>query len=307
MKHIKIFISTLLMLFFVTYNSVAAFEANCEDDINKNLNLIVTINGQVYSLPAKQVIAICVENEMGSTFPTEALKAQAIATHTYLLRCNKKNTYPLVTYKQPSKKVITAVTDVVDLVLCYGDKNKTIAFTPYCSSVADKTNNARDIWGNEDTISVESKYDYEAPTYKTQCKYSLNEVRTLFKEKWGLNLDDVEPQNIFKVLTKTSGGYNNRMSVGSYNTYYRKLLNRDVDITARLIREEVLTKLGSPKFEIEYNCKTEEFLFTSYGLGHGVGMSQYGAKLYNEKENWSYEKILRHYYPYGYIKHVYEL
>lgn len=37
------------------------------------------------------------------------------------------------------------------------------------------------------------------------------------------------------------------------------------------------------------------FVFTVYGYGHGVGMSQYGANAY-AKQGWSYDKILTHYY-----------
>ncbi len=38
------------------------------------------------------------------------------------------------------------------------------------------------------------------------------------------------------------------------------------------------------------------FLFTVYGSGHGVGMSQYGADAY-AAQGWSYRDILAHYYP----------
>lgn len=37
------------------------------------------------------------------------------------------------------------------------------------------------------------------------------------------------------------------------------------------------------------------FTITSYGWGHGVGMSQYGAKAYAES-GWTYDEILLHYY-----------
>ena len=143
-----------------------------------------------------------------------------------------------------------------------------------------------------------------SPTYKKQCKYNVGEVINLFQDKWKLDLSDVEPKDMFKILTKTAAGYNGKMSVGSYKTYFRKLVNKDVDITARLIREEVLTKIGSPKFEVSYNEDSNEFIFTSYGYGHGVGMSQYGAKFYAEKENWTFKDILNHYYPYGKIKNI---
>ena len=39
------------------------------------------------------------------------------------------------------------------------------------------------------------------------------------------------------------------------------------------------------------------FAFTSYGWGHGVGMSQNGANFYAKYAGWNYQDILFHYYP----------
>ncbi len=39
------------------------------------------------------------------------------------------------------------------------------------------------------------------------------------------------------------------------------------------------------------------FAFTTYGYGHGVGMSQNGANYYATYAGWSYQDILFHYYP----------
>ncbi len=308
MKHIKICITTLVMLLFVICSNIIVFTD--EDECDKNQTTIVTINGKLYKLPLETAVSMIVEKEMGSKFSTEAIRAQAIAVRTYTLWCNEHRIYPSVIYKEPSKKVKAAVDDVCGLILCYNERNKKIAFTPYCASVAGRTNKASDIWENGDakydTISVESKYDYQAPNYKTQCVYSLEEIKTLFKEKWGLILDNVVPQDMFKVLTKTTGDYNGKMLVGSYSTYYNKSLNKVIDITGRRIREEVLSKLKSPKFEIQYDDEKEEFLFTSYGFGHGVGMSQIGADLYSKRENMSYKEILNHYFPDCYTKNIAE-
>lgn len=45
------------------------------------------------------------------------------------------------------------------------------------------------------------------------------------------------------------------------------------------------------------NAKSGEFAFTTYGWGHGVGMSQNGANFYASYGGWSYQDILYHYYP----------
>ena len=64
-------------------------------------------------------------------------------------------------------------------------------------------------------------------------------------------------------------------------------------ITGRVLRENILS-LKSAKFEVK--VEGDQFIFTTYGYGHGVGMPQIGANLYAKNEKWSYQKILKHYY-----------
>ena len=42
-----------------------------------------------------------------------------------------------------------------------------------------------------------------------------------------------------------------------------------------------------------------------YGWGHGLGLSQYGAKAYADSKNWDYKKILAHYYNGAELKKLY--
>lgn len=46
------------------------------------------------------------------------------------------------------------------------------------------------------------------------------------------------------------------------------------------------------------------FAFTTYGYGHGVGMSQNGANHYASYSGWNYQQILQHYYPGTYIQNT---
>lgn len=55
-----------------------------------------------------------------------------------------------------------------------------------------------------------------------------------------------------------------------------------------------LFSLRSPAFTLEQ--KDGAFFFKTYGYGHSVGMSQYGAD-YMAKQGSTYEEILAHYYP----------
>ncbi len=45
------------------------------------------------------------------------------------------------------------------------------------------------------------------------------------------------------------------------------------------------------------SVESGNFAFTTYGYGHGVGMSQNGANYYAYYGGWNYQQILQHYYP----------
>ena len=59
--------------------------------------------------------------------------------------------------------------------------------------------------------------------------------------------------------------------------------------------EEWLKQLAEDTVE-EYLDSRDEFIFTTYGYGHGVGMSQTGAMLM-AAEGADYVEILEHYFP----------
>ena len=50
-------------------------------------------------------------------------------------------------------------------------------------------------------------------------------------------------------------------------------------------------------------CSKDSVTFTTYGYGHGVGMSQYGADSM-AKRGFDYEEILKHYYKGAAVKEI---
>ncbi len=72
-----------------------------------------------------------------------------------------------------------------------------------------------------------------------------------------------------------------------------------IDITAGevLIKgEELRQALGLRSTSIQIEFADNIFIFTTKGIGHGVGMSQYGAKMMAE-QGYTYDIILKYYYP----------
>lgn len=91
------------------------------------------------------------------------------------------------------------------------------------------------------------------------------------------------------------GEYQDAFSLVRYeNADGTKLING-----ARIIaegRDDSVTVSMSPQSAV-YDIQAGQFAFTSYGWGHGVGMSQNGANFYAKYGGWNYQDILFHYYP----------
>ena len=86
------------------------------------------------------------------------------------------------------------------------------------------------------------------------------------------------------------------MSIGGYHTYIDSSGSTDT-FTGRVFRERVMRfDVRSTAFDISYNADTDEFTVTTYGYGHGVGMSQNGANNLARYRSWDYKQILEFYY-----------
>ena len=257
--------------------------------------LTVTMNGRVVTGPANEILAQIVSKEMTSSWNAEALKAQAVATHTYLrYQYASGVSAPAVAGREtPYSSVAAAVNEVADKIMTI---NGRAVYTPYFASSAGRTNASSEVWGGHYShlVSVESKYDHLANGYKGTVKISLEDMEEI--------LDDIgikaegDPEDWFEIVNYTSGGYVNEMKICGKTKYESSGSKKT--ITGRRMREDILSGKGlrSAAFDIEYDAEKERFVFTTYGYGHGAGMSQWGAQLYAQNEGWSYKQILKHYY-----------
>ena len=235
--------------------------------------------------------------EMNSDFNEEAIKAQAIATYSYLKYSNQKGVSPSVTVKTSvPTKTANAIKSVFGLTAYY---NGAVAQTVYCASTGGFTAAAKNVWNSDIPYlqSVVGEYDNCDRYYGVSKTFTEAEVRSIIENATGLSLSD-NPANWFTQLPAEQGGIVDGGYIGNMlidgNSCYTKNGN-NVQITGRVIRENIFAfRLNSAKFSVTYNNGI--FTFTTYGYGHGVGMSQLGANLYATKGGYNYMQILQHYY-----------
>ena len=259
--------------------------------------LTVTMNGRVVSGPASQILAQIVAIEMSSSWNVEALKAQAVATHSYLeFMYNRGTAAPAVSGRtNPSQKVIDAVSEVSDVIMTYGGMPINAVYT---ASAAGYTNPSNQVWSvtYPYLVSVESKYDYLSAGYEKTYTFTAEKLKEIIESKVNVTLDLEDCENWISVVDYTDGGYVRRMNIGGATTYNGGKRN----ITGYYFATDILarggTSLRSAAFTYDYNADTQTFTFVTKGYGHGVGLSQWGAQFYAAYEGWDFRRILSHYY-----------
>lgn len=239
---------------------------------------LVYIDGEEYE--AYDAVARIVMNETGGTFETESTKAQAVAVYSRLVA--QGGDVSGFGMRAPNSAVKKAVKSVWGEAVHYRGKPIDVYFY---SISAGATNTAREVWGGSIAChneNVDSHWDEDEPGYKVRKTMTRDDVIDRVYDKLGVDLSDVPDDEWFTVDSYTGGGYNDRMTVGGVKR-----------TTGRVMRESVLG-LRSAAFEWEFSGN--KVIFTTYGYGHGCGMSQHGANGM-ARDGYDYIEILEHYYP----------
>ena len=233
-----------------------------------------------------------VGSEMPTKWPIEALKAQAIASRTYALKQKGNNLFDIDSTQKNqvynglesrTYKTIRAVKSTRSLVLTY--KNKLINAL-FHSSSGGMTENSQDVWKNKyPYLSSVKDFDKNNPKFRWQKKISSNELIDLFPKIGGL-------KNIEILDITSTGRVKNVKLIGVYGSDQISgvVLRKRLGLKSNFVRfkffeEELNNKFSSKKGLIIFG----------QGSGHGVGMSQWGAK-YLASRGQKAEKILKHFY-----------
>lgn len=240
-------------------------------------------NGSTQTVNAYDLICQIVNNEMSPSFSDEAIKAQAVAAYSYVKYHNVNGLTPSVLVKKnPSDRIKNLVSEVWG-VCCY--YNGSVAQTVYMASSSGYTADAEHVWGGSVPYlkSVYCPFDVgNDPNYGSTMKVSESSMRNMLESSLGISLSN-NPYGWLNIQSYVDGNYVYEISVDGQKT-----------ISGRKLRETVMGhKLKSAAFDVSY--RDGEFIFTTYGYGHGVGMSQNGANIL-AKQGYTYYDILKYYF-----------
>lgn len=285
---IVILIPTLIVNTFIKVEEI-------KFEYNENMYVRVKrTSGIIDKVPLEDYVVGVLAGEMPTSFHLEALKAQAVAARTYVMKkmgYNKDKEYDVVDtvsnqvyldldylknawkeeYTTKINKLKQAVLETYSEYMTYEDK---IIEAFYFSTSTGKTENSEDVFENAVPYlkSVDSTWDEISPVYVENKYYTVKD----FYEK--LNLE---------FSTELKIDYINKTPTGRVKTVVINSKTKNAS--------EVVNKLGLRSTYFSINKIGDIIKVETKGYGHGVGMSQYGAEAMS-RLGYTYKEILKYYY-----------
>ena len=287
-----------MIIIFIPFIIVNLFIKKDEISFNFNSNSIVRVYRSNYDridrIPIEEYIVGVVSGEVPVSFDIEALKAQAVASRSYVMFQISKNknkdfdVYDTVLnqvyldssdlekrwgndYVSNINKVRKAVIDTSGEYLVYDGK---VVEAMFFSTSTGVTENSEEIFSSSVPYlrSVVSTWDEISPVYTDLKKFNKDEFYSLLNLSFNEKLD-------INITNTTSTGRIVEIIINGI-----KFSGKDV--VSKL-------KLRSSYFSItEY---ADSIVVNTKGYGHGVGMSQYGAQGM-ALDGYTYDEILKYYY-----------
>lgn len=278
---------------------------NSEQEKEEIVKVMATKSGNIISMTEFEYVVGCVASEVPATYHEEALKAQAIAAYTNLIRLKQNPDSTLngadITdspkthqgyfskaqreekwgdnCEKNEKKIEAVVKEIQGIVMTYDDEPIVAAYSAICPG---RTESAEVIWGSEIPYlkSIVSSGDKLSPDYSSTLVLTKEQFKEIAEQDKEIKLSDDAENWISEIeYSKNNTGVVTKIKIGSKEFSGNKARN--------------LFSLKSPAFTVKY--KNGNFTFEVSGYGHCVGMSQYGAD-YMARCGSDYKEILKHYY-----------
>ncbi len=257
--------------------------------IGKNAKLLV-----VNFIELEDYIKGILYHEASHYWPMEALKAQAVASRTYVSYQMNQNrakdfdvtndVYSQVYGGKASERYRTnkAVDETKSQVMFYDGKLIPAYFHATC---AGHTEDAAILWN----INIPPLKGVPCPF----CKESPH-----FSWHYDLTLKEVEGKLSkagFKIKDISSISVDGRDDSGRVINLKIASADKEIKIPAKAFRSLIGPDIiRSTNFNVAIVDK--DLVFEGFGWGHGVGLCQWGA-YFMAKKGYSFEKILKYYYP----------
>lgn len=293
-----VIMGSILFIFIVGIPTALVLPFRIQEDTEKvlakessiSVPVVRSEQNKIEEVALEEYVVGVVASEMPADFEMEALKAQAVAARTYVMKSMQESGEITDTinnqvykseeelneiwkdeYKEKLSKIEEAVNSTIGQVMTYHNELITAFFF---STSNGYTESAKDVWGEDVPYlqSVVSPWDEDTKRFLVKEVIGEQEV----EDKLGIHINNGQ---VGEIISYTEGKRIAEISIG------------DKIFTGKEVRE----KLGIRSADFQLEKRGNEVNVTTKGYGHGVGMSQYGANGL-AKEGKSYRDILHYYY-----------
>jgi stage II sporulation protein D len=227
-----------------------------------------------------------------------ALEAQAVVARTYMhknwLR-HQKDSYQFcdLTHCQVYKgdenstdQIKQAINKTKNEILVYQSQPIEAYYSSTCGG---RTADDNGVWANQKdqpylTSRADSNFCANSPHYRWRVKISADSLHQIWQRRLG------ELINSIMVSKKGADGRALELALMGHSLH----LITGEDFRAVTCRVFGWNTIKSTAFDLRIEKKM--YIFIGRGLGHGLGLCQYGA-MEMARRGYSYQKILRHYFP----------
>ena len=283
---VLLFLASLLFPYTMT---ILCFDTGLMSYQPEDLYSVVLENEKTVS--AEQYLVGILAQEIDPSMEQETLKAQAILARTWLYRAMGTKTsvseselaIHAMTLSQMKavwgddeylyyEKLYAAVIETAGQCLYYGDGLAAPLFHKISAGMTryDQTGDCPYL------VGVDCVYDAESPGYQT--------VKQFTKEEFAGKLNQIDD-------TRQLSAPVNAADVALTQGYVMNLQVSEISFSA----EEAALALGIPSLWFRLEDYADTIRVIAKGIGHGYGMSQYGADRY-AGEGRDYKWILQHYF-----------
>lgn len=248
----------------------------------------VKVEGRVVKVPLEAYVESATASEIYSSWPRQVLRAQAVVARTYVLHESRRRSREpfdvestVLSQRFGAEPVLPsvrqAVTDTRGEYLSFAGDPILAAFH---SASGGRTASAEEVWGQALPYlrSVESSDD-AAPDHFWSYEIAWSDLIEALRGA-GLSPD---PARGIELQRPTSSGRVGEIRIGG------------VPLTGRSLRS-ILGGRALRSAMFQARREGTQVIFMGSGSGHGVGLSQWGAREMAVQER-SYREILNHYFP----------
>lgn len=263
------------------------------------INIYVNSGNTSTRMDLDEYLIGVVAASMPSDYHEEALKAQAVIARTNIMnilgsrrsiddyQLNQPYIAPSALKKQlgdqwqaAADRISLAVLSTSDHIIVYDGVPISALFFK-CSG--GKTRSAEEVFGSDIPylISVDSSWDSQSPDFTDETVIDTDTLMRLM-QSYDSNFF-AAPSGLtetIQIISRDSAGYVQTIQIGNLS----------------LSGDDLRSLLCLPSSCFTVDADETSVTFTTSGIGHGVGLSQYGANVLAE-EGKSYKEILAVYFP----------